>query len=87
MSDASRRLYNSVNNMLNGLKLMSDRRPDAKIGTAATTFNAVLRATKQELRSSGLIQEVRELSDHDTVVALVAGLAVLQAELGDTMYG
>lgn len=86
MTHPALHIYDAVDNLLQNLKLMSDRRPDAKIGEAASDFNAILKEAKKELPGEAMVQEMGELKDFDTVVALVSRLSVLKAELGATIY-
>lgn len=86
MTHPARHIYDAIDNLLENLKPMSDRRPDAQIGEAASDFNAILREAKKELPSVAMVQEMSPLRDFDTVVALVSRLSVLKAELTAILY-
>jgi hypothetical protein len=81
MSHPAEHILTSVNGLLANLKLMSDRRPDAKIGSAAKVFNSLLAEAKQQFSGRRLIHGMEQLTDQDTVVSYLSHLSVLQGEI------
>lgn len=81
MSAAIDRILDAVSNVLGGLHVISERRPDAKIGNAAGVFNRLLETAKRELPTESAIQALPQLGDQDTFVTYVSCLRELEAHL------
>jgi hypothetical protein len=81
MPESIEQILDAVNSVVAQVHRLSDRRPDAKIGSAGRMFNSLLREAKRAAPNRTLIAEMEELSDQDTVVAYMSALGLLQAEL------
>jgi hypothetical protein len=68
--------------MLEALTVFNDRKElTARINGAADQFNALLAGARQSFVGSAFVQRVEPLSADDTVVVLVARLAVLKSAI------
>ncbi len=75
-------IANAVYAMLEAFTVFRDRRElTAPVAGAADQFNSLLEAARTEFSESTLLRHIEHLGPHDTVVVLVARLAVLKSAL------
>ena len=82
MSESVQDVYRGVISMIEGVASLDDGHgyADTKIGSASRAFNTVLGRAKL-VCSSSTVRDMAQLTDIDTVVALVTHLQLLRAEL------
>lgn len=86
MPDLKHEIAQAVYTMLEALTVFQDRKDlTAPIDRAADDFNALLAGAQQSLSDSPLLRRIAPLRAEDSVVVLIARLAVLKAGIDSAL--
>lgn len=87
MADLRQEVYNTVNEMLENIKLLSDRNPEARVDALKPDFRTLLARSKEAFPQSRTIHEMTDISRVPTLVELVTKLSEIKGAARTEIYG
>ncbi len=80
-------IYNAVKDMLENIKLLSNRSPEAKVDALKPDFRTLLARSKEAFPEVRTIQEMSDISRNPTLVELVTKLSAMKGAMRSALYG
>ena len=87
MPGAEEEIYNSVEDMLENIKLLSNRSREARVDALKPDFRALLARSKEAFPKVRTIQEMSDISRNPTLVELVTKLSAMKGAMRTALYG